>query len=169
MFAIFKSGGKQYKAKAGDILKLEKLEGEAGASVQLPEVLMIGSTKVELGDAAAKAKVTAEILEQTRGDKVIVFKKKRRHNYRRKNGHRQFLTVVRITEITSPSGETVKADPYKGNALKTAKAASESADAPKAKAAAKKPAAKKTESAEATTETKKPAAKKKAPAKKKED
>lgn len=179
MFAIFKSGGKQYKAKAGDILKLEKLEGEVGSAIQLGDVLLFGAKSTDIGANAAKAKVTAEILEQGKGEKVIVFKKKRRHNYRRKNGHRQLQTVVRITEITSPAGETVKAEAYKPKAKKEApvkatkaEKATKAAAAPKAekKAAvpkAKKAAAPKADKAETTA--KKPAAKKAATSKKKED
>lgn len=156
MFAIFTSGGKQYKARAGDILKLEKLEGEAGSTLSLDNILLFGGKQTQLGADAAKGKLVAEILEQGKGEKVIVFKKKRRHNYRRKNGHRQLITTVRITEITSPSGETVKAEPLKKKAekpaaeasKKVAKAAPTSKKAPaKAKedkpAAVKKPAAKK--------------------------
>lgn len=173
MFAIFKSGGKQYKAKAGDILKLEKLEGDVGSSIQLKDVLLVGAKSTEIGDSAAKAKVTAEILEQTKGDKVIVFKKKRRHNYRRKNGHRQLLTVVRVSEITSASGETVKAEAYKPKAKKVAAPAAEKNSAPRAEKKpaaapkAKKAAAPKAEKSE--TAAKKPAAKKATSSKKKED
>jgi large subunit ribosomal protein L21 len=121
MFAIFKSGGKQYKAKAGDVLKLEKLEGEQGSTIQLHDVLLFSDAETVLGDAATKGKILAEVLEQGKGEKVIVFKKKRRHNYRRKNGHRQLLTTVRITEITSPSGKTETAAERKA-ALAAAKA-----------------------------------------------
>ncbi|MCL2538318.1 MAG: 50S ribosomal protein L21 [Alphaproteobacteria bacterium] len=94
-YAIFQSGGKQYRAKAGDILKLEKIKGEG--KVEFDHVLMVGD---KIGNPTVTgAKVLAEIVEQTRADKIIVFKKKRRHNYRRTKGHRQQLTVVKITEI----------------------------------------------------------------------
>lgn len=103
MYAIIKTGGKQYKVAANDVIKVEKIAAQAGETVKLEEVLMVA------GDGAPKvgaplvegASVTAEVLEQAKGDKVIVFKKKRRHNYRRKNGHRQNLTVLRIKDINA--------------------------------------------------------------------
>ena len=95
MFAIFQTGGKQYRAKVGDVLKLEKLKAEG--AVEFDQVLMIDD---KIGaPTIAGAKVIGTVLEQTRGDKVLVFKKKRRHNYRRTKGHRQHITVVKITEI----------------------------------------------------------------------
>ena len=103
MFAVIKTGGKQYKVAKNDVIVVEKLLGEAGAKVALDEVLLVGCE----GDAkvgapmVAGASVAAEIIEQTRGDKVIIFKKKRRKNHRRKNGHRQDLTVLRITDINA--------------------------------------------------------------------
>lgn len=103
MFAVIKTGGKQYKVAKNDVIVVEKLLGEAGAKVALDEVLLVGGE----GDAkvgapmVAGASVAAEIVEQTRGDKVIIFKKKRRKNHRRKNGHRQDLTVLRITDINA--------------------------------------------------------------------
>ncbi|MCL1902651.1 MAG: 50S ribosomal protein L21 [Alphaproteobacteria bacterium] len=94
-YAIFQTGGKQYRAKVGDILKLEKIKGEG--KIEFDQVLMIDD---KLGAPNIDgAKVTGEIVEQTRADKILVFKKKRRHNYRRTKGHRQQLTVVKITEI----------------------------------------------------------------------
>ncbi|OSQ46692.1 50S ribosomal protein L21 [Thalassospira alkalitolerans] len=101
MYAIIKTGGKQYKVAANDVIKVEKIAAQAGDTVKLEEVLMVagdGAPKVG-APLVAGASVTAEVLEQTKGDKVIVFKKRRRHNYRRKNGHRQNLTVLRITDI----------------------------------------------------------------------
>ena len=97
MFAIFKTGGKQYKVQKDDILAVEKLDAEK--EVVFDEVLMAGD-KVG-APVVAGAKVKAEVLSQTRGEKVIVFKKKRRHNYRRKQGHRQYLTVIKITDIVA--------------------------------------------------------------------
>jgi large subunit ribosomal protein L21 len=103
MFAVIRTGGKQYKVAQNDVIFVEKLAGEAGASIELDDVLMIGDEAgvttgtPELGGAH----VTATVLEQKRDDKVIIFKKKRRHNYRRKNGHRQHLTVLRITDIVA--------------------------------------------------------------------
>jgi large subunit ribosomal protein L21 len=102
MFAVIRTGGKQYKVAAGDVIKVEKLAGDAGSSLTLDEVLMVsddGSTKVGT-PLLAGAAVTAEVIAQDRTDKIIIFKKKRRQNYRRKNGHRQDITVLRITGIT---------------------------------------------------------------------
>lgn len=103
MFAIVKTGGKQYKVKKNSVIEVEKIEGQAGATVKLEEVLMIGeSSKASfIGTPVVKgAVVTAEITGQFRDDKIIVFKKKRRQNYRRKNGHRQNLTELKILDIT---------------------------------------------------------------------
>ncbi|MEI8393822.1 MAG: 50S ribosomal protein L21 [Rhodospirillaceae bacterium] len=101
MFAVIRTGGKQYKVASGDVIRVERLAGEAGAAIQLDEVLMVGSgAEVSVGTPlVAEASVTAEVIAQDRGPKLIVFKKKRRQNYRRKNGHRQDLTVLRITGI----------------------------------------------------------------------
>ena len=103
MFAVIRTGGKQYKVAKNDVIKVEKLAGEAGASIALEDVLMVGD---EAGTTSgtpelAGVSVQATVLEQMRDDKVLVFKKKRRHNYRRKNGHRQYLTVLRITDIVT--------------------------------------------------------------------
>ncbi len=95
MFAIFKTGGKQYKVQKGEVLSVEKLD--ADKEVVFEEVLMAGD---KVGTPfVAGAKVKAEVVDQIRDDKVIVFKKKRRQNYRRKQGHRQYLTVIKITDI----------------------------------------------------------------------
>lgn len=101
MFAVIKTGGKQYKVAKDDVLEIEKLEIEPGKPVEFGEVLMLSDGgKVEVGSPLLKgAKVSGEVVEQTRGDKIIIFKKKRRKNYRRKKGHRQDLTVVKITGI----------------------------------------------------------------------
>ncbi|MBN1324954.1 MAG: 50S ribosomal protein L21 [Alphaproteobacteria bacterium] len=94
-FAIFQTGGKQYRVKVGDIIKVEKLSSEG--DVEFDQVLMVGGT---VGNPlVAGAKVVAEILEQKRNDKILVFKKKRRQNYRRTKGHRQYITVLKIKEI----------------------------------------------------------------------
>jgi large subunit ribosomal protein L21 len=95
MFAIFSTGGKQYKVAKGDILAVEKLE--ADKSVEFGEVLMVEGKAG--APYVAGAKVKAEVVEQTRADKIIVFKKKRRQNYRRKAGHRQHQTIIKITDI----------------------------------------------------------------------
>ena len=97
MFAVVRTGGKQYRVAADDQIVVEKLEGDAGSKIELADVLLV-SDGGALKDAA-KVKVTAEIVAHNRGDKVIIFKKKRRHNYRRKNGHRQHQTVLKILSI----------------------------------------------------------------------
>jgi len=101
MFAVIKTGGKQYRVATDDVLTIEKLEGEAGSEVEFTEVLMVGGNGApKIGTpTVAGAKVTAELVEQTRGPKLIAFKKRRRKNSRRKKGHRQDLTKVRITNI----------------------------------------------------------------------
>ena len=101
MYAVLKTGGKQYRVAKGDVIKVEKLDGEAGGKITLDQILMVGEgDKTTVGSPLVKgAKVTAEILGQDRGPKIIVFKKKRRQNYRRKKGHRQDITVLRITDI----------------------------------------------------------------------
>lgn len=100
MFAIIESGGKQYKLTQNDVLELEKLPGEEGSTIKLDKVLLISDGEgLTVGSPIKGAFVNAEIISQERGDKVIIFKKKRRQNYRRKNGHRQYLTVVRIKDI----------------------------------------------------------------------
>jgi large subunit ribosomal protein L21 len=101
MYAVIKTGGKQYRVAKDDTLTVEKLAGDAGDTLTF-EVLAIGDgDQLTLGDALKSASVTGEIVEQGRGDKIIVFKKKRRQNYRRKNGHRQHETLVKITGITA--------------------------------------------------------------------
>ena len=101
MFAVIKTGGKQYKVAEGDVIQVEKLAGEAGTKVELAEVLMIADgAKVTMGAPfVAGAKVAAEIVAQDRTQKLIIFKKKRRHNYRRKKHHRQDFTVLKIAGI----------------------------------------------------------------------
>ena len=103
MFAVIRTGGKQYKVAQGDVIAVEKLAGEPGATIELGEVLMVGdgasaSTGTPL---LAGASVSAELVEHRRAAKIIIFKKKRRQNYRRKNGHRQHQTVLRITGISA--------------------------------------------------------------------
>ncbi len=101
MFAVIRTGGKQYKVQKDSKIKVEKLEGAAGDVVTLDEVLFVNDGKNStLGSpVVAGAKVMAKVVAQTRADKVIIFKKKRRQNYRRKNGHRQNLTLLQITDI----------------------------------------------------------------------
>ena len=101
MYAVIKTGGKQYRVAANDTVTIEKVAGEAGATVEFTEVLMVGGEgEPKFGKPMiAGAKVTAEVVEQGRADKVIAFKKRRRKNSRRKRGHRQEQTVVRIKEV----------------------------------------------------------------------
>ncbi len=143
MFAVIKTGGKQYKVAPNDILRIEKIEGEPGDSVELGAVLAVGGEDgVTLGAPLVEgAMVAAEVIEQDRADKIIVFKKKRRKNHRRRNGHRQHETVLRVTEILTDGKKPSKA----ASKAKVAKAepAPEAEAAPAAKAAPKKAAAKK--------------------------
>jgi len=102
MFAVIKTGGKQYRVAAEDVVKIEKVHGERGEIVRFDEVLLIGGDAVTLGSpTVAGASVAAEVIEQSRGPKVIAFKKRRRKNSRRKRGHRQEFTTVRIKEIVA--------------------------------------------------------------------
>ncbi len=103
MFAVIKTGGKQYTVRKDDVLEIEKLEGGAGDKVTFDEVLLVGGEGAPKVGAPllAGASVAAEVVDQTRGPKIIVFKKKRRQNYRRKKGHRQDLTKVKITNIAA--------------------------------------------------------------------
>ncbi|NQY12639.1 MAG: 50S ribosomal protein L21 [Henriciella sp.] len=152
MFAVIKTGGKQYKVAEGDEIVIEKLAADAGESVTFEDVLMLGDDKkVTIGEPiVAGASVVGTVAEQRKGAKVIIMKKRQRNTYRRKKGHRQLETVVTIDSILADG----KKAPAKKAAAK--KAAPKDEEAPKAEA--KKPAAKKDEAA-------KPAAKKAAPKK----
>ncbi len=165
MFAIVRTGGKQYRVAAGDKIAVEKLSGEAGETITLGDVLLAGE-----GDSiadASKVTVSAEIIAQAKSEKVIVFKKRRRHNYRRKAGHRQMMTLLRITQVGDSKAEK-KAAPKKAAAETEApakKPAAEKGAAAETKATAteaKKAAPKKTGAAKKAP-AKKPAAKKAAP------
>jgi large subunit ribosomal protein L21 len=171
MYAVIRTGGKQQKVAPGVVIKVEKIDGEAGATVTLDDVLAIGDDKgLTVGTPTVDgASVTAEVLEQTRSNKILVFKKKRRQNYRRKKGHRQHLTVLRVTDINGPGAKKAAKPAAKKAETKT------EADADAKKPAAMKAPAKKTAVKKADTTAKaeaKPAAKKapakKAPAKKTE-
>ncbi len=107
MFAIVRTGGKQYRVTAGDKIAIEKIAGETGDAVTLGDVLLAGVD----GETASTdgVVVSAEIIAQTRGEKVIVFKKRRRHNYRRRNGHRQSLTLLKILSVGAPAKSAKKA------------------------------------------------------------
>jgi len=161
MFAVVRTGGKQYRVAAGDKIAVEKLAGEAGDTITLGDVLLAGEGD-DLADAA-KVSVSAEIIAQAKSEKVVVFKKRRRHNYRRKAGHRQQMTLLRILEVGEGSKKAAakpaakKADAPAENKA-SEKAPAKKAAAPKAEAA-DKPAAKKA-APKKTAATKKPAAKK---------
>ena len=128
MYAVIKTGGKQYKVAPNDVILVEKLPVETGSSIEFDEVLLVADDKGQTFGAplVAGATVAATVLEQARGDKIIVFKKKRRKNYRRKAGHRQDLTALRITDILTGGKKKVAAKAE----VKPAKAAPK-AEAPK--------------------------------------
>lgn len=128
MFAVIKTGGKQYRVAANDVVKIEKLEGEAGAAVAFDTVLMLGGETIVVGDpTVAGASVAGEIVEQTRGPKTISFKKRRRQNSKRKKGHRQHLTIVRITDILTGGETGAKTKATKAPKAKAEKPAEETA------------------------------------------
>jgi large subunit ribosomal protein L21 len=161
MYAVVKTGGKQYKVAKDDKIVVDRLEAEAGSNLVLDQVLMVANgDQVDVGAPIIKdAVVGATVLRHTRGDKIMVFRRKRRKNFRRIRGHRQDLTLLQITDI-APDGKLKAAKPA------AEKTAAKPADAKKP--AADKPAAKKAPAKKApakATEAKKPAAKK-APAKK---
>ncbi len=102
MFAVIKTGGKQYRVTKDDVVTVERLAAEPGAKIEITDVLMVaedGKAPLVGAPFVDQAVVEVEVVEQTRGNKIIVFKKKRRQNYRRKNGHRQDLTLLRVTDI----------------------------------------------------------------------
>ncbi|QPC43653.1 50S ribosomal protein L21 [Kaustia mangrovi] len=111
MYAVIKTGGKQYKVAENDVIQVERLQGEPGEVVAISDVLMIaGADKPVVGAPLVEgASVAAEVVEQTRGEKITVFKKKRRKKYRRTQGHRQLLTTLRITEILTDGKKPAKA------------------------------------------------------------
>jgi large subunit ribosomal protein L21 len=134
MFAVVKTGGKQYRVAANDVIAVEKLDAEPGAVVELTDVLIVGDDTAQTAGTpmVAGATVAAEVMKQTRAKKVVVFKKKRRKDYRRTLGHKQHLTVLRITEILTAGKKPEKRAAAKTEATPAAK-----------KPAARKPAAKK--------------------------
>ena len=126
MFAVVRTGGKQYRVAAGDKIVVEKIDGEAGSSVTLGDVLLAGEgSELQPTDGLT---VAAEIVAQAKGEKVIVFKKRRRHNYRRKNGHRQNHTILKITAIGAQE-EKKKAAPKAKKAAAPAEAEAPAAEA----------------------------------------
>ena len=162
MYAVIKTGGKQYRVAADDVIEIERTGAEEGDIIEFPVLMVAGEGDVEIGTPLIDgATVAAQVLALSRGPKIIIFKKKRRKHYRRKNGHRQDLMQVQITEILTggkkPSKKAAapaaKAEAVKAEAAPVAEADAAPADKADAKPAAKKAAAK-------------PAAKKAAPAKK---
>lgn len=152
MFAIVRTGGKQYRVAAGDKIAVEKLAGEAGEMVTLDDVLLAGE-----GDSvadASKITVSAEIIAQAKSEKVVVFKKRRRHNYRRKAGHRQQMTLLRITDV----GTAAKKPAAKKAAAPKAEPETETKAAPAKKAPSKKAPAKKAAPKEAAPKKAEPKA-----------
>jgi large subunit ribosomal protein L21 len=126
MFAVIRTGGKQYHVTAEDVIKIERIDGEPGSVVAFDEVLVVGGEATLLGTpTVAGATVAGELMEQSRGPKVIAFKKRRRKNSRRKRGHRQEYTVVRITEILTDGKRPSDTPPPRPKREKPAKPATE--------------------------------------------
>jgi large subunit ribosomal protein L21 len=171
MFAVIKTGGRQYRVVPDDVLEIGKIAGDVGTIVQLGEVLLVGGDQPVLGaPTVAGASVAAEVLQHKRGPKIIAFKKRRRKNSRRKRGYRDEITVLRVTEILTDNKQpTVGPRLKKEKPVAAAPAEGDDAEAPKKtakkKAPARKPAAKTTAKAAAKPRAKPDA--KKAPAKKK--
>jgi large subunit ribosomal protein L21 len=164
MFAVIKAGGKQYRVAAEDVIRIDRVTGEPGEVIEFGEVLLLGGDSPQIGaPTVSGATVAGEVLQHTRGDKVIAFKKRRRKNSRRKRGHRQEFTLIRISEIlldgAKPTkGAQPKREPKPVEPSVTA-GEDEADDKPKTKT--------KTKSAAKTSSAKKPAAKKPAAAKSK--
>jgi large subunit ribosomal protein L21 len=161
MFAIFKTGGKQYRVAAEDVLKVDKIGGQPGEIVEFGEVLVVGGDSVTLGaPTVAGATVAAQVLEQGRAPKIIAFKKRRRKNSRRRRGHRQEFTLLRITEILTDGSRPSKTARPKAEAAPAPTAATGSAAEASAAAASEPVAAAKKPKAKApASKAKKPAVK----------
>ena len=164
MFAVIKTGGRQYRVVPDDVLEIGKIAGDVGTIVQLGEVLLVGGDSPLLGaPTVAGASVAAEVLQHKRGPKVISFKKRRRKNSRRKRGYRDEITVLRITEIlTNDNKPTIGPRPKREKPVVVAPVDGDDDDAPvtKKKAPARKPVAKATTKPRAKPDAKKPPAKK---------
>jgi large subunit ribosomal protein L21 len=154
MFAVIKAGGKQYRVAAEDVIRIDRVKGEPGEIVEFGEVLVLGGDTPQLGmPTIAGATVAGEVLQHTRGDKVIAFKKRRRKNSRRKRGYRHEFSVIRITEILTDGAKPSATPPARPQRearkpelapeAEAGAAAAEGESKPTKKAAAKKPAAKK--------------------------
>jgi large subunit ribosomal protein L21 len=176
MYAVIRTGGKQYTVRAGDTLRVEKIQHELGSEFAVDEVLLVGGDKIHVGEPTVKnAKVTVVVTQQAKAPKVIVFKKKRRQGYRRLKGHRQYFTELFVKAIQSPTGEVSEADKAarvidpvasaEKKAIHEAKIVDSGADvkaAKKAKAATKKAASGAKAAKKSTGAKKKTVAKKKA-------
>jgi large subunit ribosomal protein L21 len=145
MFAVIKTGGKQYKVAKDDVIRIEKLDAKTGSKVAFDDVLMLGD-----GDSntvgtplISGASVAGTVMDQTRNDKILIFKRKRRQGYRRLNGHRQHVTLVKITDILSAGKKPAKAEAAVDDAKEEAKAKAPAAKKPATETTAKKPAKKK--------------------------
>jgi large subunit ribosomal protein L21 len=149
MFAVIRAGGKQYRVTAEDVIRVDRVKGEPGEVIEFGEVLMLGGDAPQLGTPmVAGATVAGEVLQHTRGDKVIAFKKRRRKNSRRKRGYRHEFSVIRITEILTNGAKPSKTPPARPKREVKPKAEAQAvgdaeAKPVKKKAAPKKPAAKK--------------------------
>jgi large subunit ribosomal protein L21 len=164
-FAVIKTGGKQYKVAANDVLKIEKLEAEAGTIITFDQVLLVGD---EAGTTVGAplvegALVAAEFIDTKKQKTVIIFKKNRRHNYRRRNGHRQLLSTVRITEILVGGAQPTIGPRVRAAAAPVDTTSQSVAAATEGKAAPKKAAPKKADAETSETPAKKAPAKKAAP------
>ena len=144
MFAVIKTGGKQYRVAAEDVIRIDRVNGQPGEIVEFGEVLVVGGDTPQLGTPkVAGATVAGEVLQHTRGDKVIAFKKRRRKNSRRKRGYRHEFSVVRITEILTDGAQpskTAAPRPKREPKPKTEGEAAPAAEAKPVKARTKKPA-----------------------------
>lgn len=140
MFAVLKTGGKQYKVQAGDVLRVEKLAAEAGDKVQFNEILMVGGESLTVGaPLVAGAAVQAEVIAQIKGEKVIHYvKRRRKHSSQRTKGHRQHLTLLRVTDVLATGAENSGVPAATGTA-DARRAAHETGAAPKAAEAPAKP------------------------------
>ena len=166
MFAVIRTGGKQYRVAAEDMLKVDKVKGSPGEIVQFGEVLVVGGDNVTLGQPTiAGASVAAEVLEQGRGPKIIAFKKRRRKNSRRKRGHRQEFTLVRVTEILTDGAKPTKTARPKPEPKPVAAAPAAAEEAEPAETRAPKRKAQAKTQAKAAKKPSKPPAKKAAKAK----
>ncbi len=153
MYAVIKTGGKQYKVAAGDYLKVEKLDGDVGSKVVIDKVLMLADgDDVTIGSPlVAGAKVNATVLSHGKGDKVMIFKFNRRKHYRKTQGHRQSFTEIKIEDINGKGAAKAAAKPAAAKKATAAKPAAEKKTAAAKKPAAKKPAAKKATATKAKT------------------